>query len=201
LYKIFDEIFTNATDHSQRDTTMKKIQVNFMENGEISILNDGEGIPIEIHKELGKYVPEIIFGEFHTSSNYDDTEKRTVGGLNGYGSKLTNAFSKKFTVEICDGSKHFIQTWENNMTVKSVPKIKAKKAKSFTKISFIPDYTRFGMTGMDPDTRAMFLSRVYEGSAITNKNVSIYFDDQKIAVKNFEDFVNLFTDQPGCITK
>ena len=67
LYKIFDEIFTNATDHSQRDTTMKKIQVNFMENGEISILNDGEGIPIEIHKELGKYVPEIIFGEFHNN--------------------------------------------------------------------------------------------------------------------------------------
>jgi DNA topoisomerase-2 len=201
LYKIFDEIFTNATDHSQRDPTMKKIQVNFMDSGEISIMNDGEGIPIEIHKELGKYVPEIIFGEFHTSSNYDDTEKRTVGGLNGYGSKLTNAFSKKFTVEICDSSKHFIQTWENNMTVKSEPKIKTKKGKSFTKISFIPDYNRFGMTTLDADTRALFLSRVYEGSAITNKNVSIYFDDQKIPTKNFEDFVNLFTDSPRVYCK
>jgi len=201
LYKIFDEIFTNATDHSQRDPTMKKIQVNFMDSGEISIMNDGEGIPIEIHKELGKYVPEIIFGEFHTSSNYDDTEKRTVGGLNGYGSKLTNAFSKKFTVEICDSTKHFIQTWENNMCVKSEPKIKSKKGKSFTKISFIPDYTRFGMTTLDPDTRSLFLSRVYEGSAITNKNVSIYFDDQKIPTKNFEDFVNLFTDSPRVYCK
>jgi DNA topoisomerase-2 len=174
LYKIFDEIFTNATDHSQRDQTMKKIEVTFSDNGEISIMNDGEGIPIEIHKELGKYVPEIIFGEFHTSSNYDDTEKRTVGGLNGYGSKLTNAFSKKFTVEICDGTKHFIQTWENNMTKKSEPKIKSKKSKSFTKISFIPDYERFGMKCMDADTRALFLSRVYEGSAITNKNGGIF---------------------------
>jgi DNA topoisomerase-2 len=98
LYKIFDEIFTNATDHSQRDPSMKKIEVTFSD-GEITIINDGEGIPIEIHKELGKYVPEIIFGEFHTSSNYDDTEVRTVGGLNGYGSKLTNAFSKKFALK------------------------------------------------------------------------------------------------------
>jgi DNA topoisomerase-2 len=63
LYKIFDEIFTNATDHSQRDPSMKKIEVMFLD-GEITIMNDGEGIPIEIHKELGKYVPEIIFGEF-----------------------------------------------------------------------------------------------------------------------------------------
>jgi len=200
LYKIFDEIFTNATDHSQRDITMKKIEVLF-DNDEIIIINDGEGIPIEIHKELGKYVPEIIFGEFHTSSNYDDTEKRTVGGLNGYGSKLTNAFSKKFTVEICDSKSHYIQTWENNMSIKSVPKIKSKKCKSFTKISFIPDYERFGMKSMDNDTRALFLSRVYEGSAITNKNVSIYFDSQKIPTKNFEEFVTLFTDSPRVYTK
>ena len=192
LYKIFDEIFTNATDHSQRDESMKKIEVTFGENGEITVMNDGQGIPIEIHKEIGKYVPEIIFGEFHTSSNYDDTEKRTVGGLNGYGSKLTNAFSIKFTVEICDGTHHFIQTWENNMSKVSAPKIKSKKGKQFTKISFIPDYQRFGMTTMDPDTRSLFLSRVYEGSAITNKGVSIFFDSQKIPVKNFEEFVNLF---------
>jgi DNA topoisomerase-2 len=192
LYKIFDEIFTNATDHSQRDETMKRIEVTFSETGEIVVMNDGQGIPIEIHKELGKYVPEIIFGEFHTSSNYDDTEARTVGGLNGYGSKLTNAFSKTFTVEICDGKNHFIQTWQNNMSIRTEPKIKAKRSKSFTKISFIPDYQRFGMESLDADTRALFLSRVYEGSAITNKNVSIYFDSQKIATKNFEEFIGLF---------
>ena len=111
LYKIFDEIFTNAIDHSQRDPSLKKIEVSFdRNNGEITIFNDSEGIPIEIHKEHGKYVPEIIFGEFHTSSNYDDTEARTVGGLNGYGSKLTNAFSKSFIVEICDSKDKIFDT-------------------------------------------------------------------------------------------
>jgi len=194
LYKIFDEIFTNATDHSQRDQTMKKIEVTISE-GLITIMNDGEGIPIEIHKELGKYVPEIIFGEFHTSSNYDDTEQRTVGGLNGYGSKLTNAFSTLFTVEISDGKKHFIQTWENNMSKVAQPIIKSKKGKSFTKISFIPDYKRFGISSLDPDTHSLFLTRVYEGSAITNKSIGVYFNNEKISIKNFEDYTTLFVEK------
>ena len=73
LYKIFDEIFTNATDHSQRDSTLKKIEVSFdREVGKITIFNDGEGIPIEIHKEHNIYVPELIFGHLLTGSNYDD---------------------------------------------------------------------------------------------------------------------------------
>jgi len=194
LYKIFDEILTNATDHSQRDATLKKIEVNVnRETGEISIFNDGLGIPVEIHKELGKYVPEIIFGEFHTSSNYDDTEARTVGGLNGYGAKLTNAFSKKFVLEVCDGTKNFIQTWENNMSKSDGPKVSNSKKKAFVKITFIPDYYRFGMPdGLDEHTYLLFKSRVYDGSAITNKNVSIYFDSEKILIKDFESYVNLY---------
>jgi DNA topoisomerase-2 len=47
-------------------------------------------------------VPELIFGHLLTSSNYDDTEKKVTGGRNGYGAKLTNIFSKKFTVETAD---------------------------------------------------------------------------------------------------
>ena len=193
LYKIFDEIFTNATDHSQRDITLKKIEVNVI-NDEIVIFNDGGGIPIEIHKEIGKYVPEIIFGEFHTSSNYDDTEKRTVGGLNGYGSKLTNAFSKKFTVEICDSKNHYTQTWENNMSKMSSPVITKSKStsKSFTKISFIPDYNRFKMESMDSDFKDLILTRIYEGSAITDKRVSVSFNSEKINIKDFESYINLF---------
>jgi len=190
LYKIFDEIFTNATDHSQRDSTMKKIEVT-ISNDEISIFNDGNAIPVEVHKELGKYVPEIIFGEFHTSSNYDDTEARTVGGLNGYGAKLTNAFSKKFTIDICDGKSHFIQTWENNMSIVGKAKITASKKKSYTRISFVPDYTRFNVV-MNEDIINLFKTRVYEGSAITDKRISISFNNERVPIKTFQDYIKMF---------
>jgi len=190
LYKIFDEILTNATDHSQRDLLMKKIEITINAD-EIIIFNDGEAIPIEIHKEHGRYIPEIIFGEFNTSSNYDDTEARIVGGTNGLGAKLTNIFSKKFTVEICDGKNHYIQTWENNMSIKSEPKIKASKKKSFTKISFIPDYIRFNVIGLD-DTLLLLKTRVYEACAITDKRVSVFFNEEKLNIKSFEDYISFF---------
>ena len=69
----------------------------------ISIQNNGKGIPIEIHKEYNCYVPELIFGQLLTSSNYNDNQKKTTGGRNGYGAKLTNIFSKKFILDT--GSK------------------------------------------------------------------------------------------------
>ena len=59
----------------------------------ISVWNNGKGIPITIHKEHKIYVPELILGNLLTSSNYDDTEKKTTGGRNGFGAKLANVFS------------------------------------------------------------------------------------------------------------
>ena len=54
LYKIFDEILVNAADNKMRDDTMKYIKVNIdRESGEISVENDGKGIPIEMHEKEG----------------------------------------------------------------------------------------------------------------------------------------------------
>ena len=51
-----------------------------------------------MHSEHGCYVPELIFGHLLTGSNFDDDEKKTTGGRNGYGAKLANIFSTRFTV-------------------------------------------------------------------------------------------------------
>ena len=58
--------------------------------------NKGVGIDVEIHPEYKIYIPELIFANLMTSSNYDDTEERIFGGTHGLGSKLTAIFSKKF---------------------------------------------------------------------------------------------------------
>lgn len=59
-----------------------------VENGSISVWNDGKGIPIQMHKEHHMYVPELIFGNLLTGSNFDDNEKKTTGGRNGFGAKV-----------------------------------------------------------------------------------------------------------------
>lgn len=87
--KIFDEILTNATDHSYRDSSLSYIKVffNHPEKDMITVVNNGEGIPVEIHQEYGIYIPELIFGNLLTGSNYDDTIERKGAGTNGLGSK------------------------------------------------------------------------------------------------------------------
>ena len=95
LYKIFDEIVVNARDEFVRSTMtagmtpVKKIDISVMnKDGDciISVENDGDGIPIEENAE-GVMIPEMIFGQLLTSSNYDKTEQKVVGGKNGYGGK------------------------------------------------------------------------------------------------------------------
>lgn len=69
----------------------------------IRIWNNGKGIPVVEHKDEKMFVPTMIFGHLLTSSNYDDSERKVTGGRNGYGAKLCNIFSTKFTVETsCD---------------------------------------------------------------------------------------------------
>lgn len=106
LYKIFDEILVNAADNKQRDPKMDSVKVDIdTEQGVISVFNSGDGVPVEIHQEEGVYVPEMIFGHLLTSSNYDDSEKKTTGGRNGYGAKLANIFSVEFIIETADGRR------------------------------------------------------------------------------------------------
>lgn len=96
LYKVFDEILVNAIDHATRlkmqgrEEThhVKNIKVSIdKETGYIEVVNDGDGIEVALHPEHQIYIPELIFGNLLTSTNYDDKEERVIGGQNGLGSK------------------------------------------------------------------------------------------------------------------
>jgi CRISPR/Cas system CSM-associated protein Csm2 small subunit len=66
LYKIFDEILVNAADNKQRDASMSEIRVEIdREANRVSVMNNGKGIPVVVHKEHQIYVPELIFGAPH----------------------------------------------------------------------------------------------------------------------------------------
>lgn len=193
LYKIYDEILVNAIDQSTIDKTLDTISVN-IEGDEISVFNNGTGIPIEMHDEYKVYIPELIFGNLLTSSNYDDTIERTTGGRNGFGAKLANIFSKSFTIEIVDAKSHqmYTQTWTNNMTVKTKPIIKKTNIKGgYAKFTFVPDYEKFGMKGMEDDTLAIFEKRAYDVCACTEK-MKVYFNDKQLNIKSFEKYVDMY---------
>ncbi|OBT66159.1 hypothetical protein VE03_05077 [Pseudogymnoascus sp. 23342-1-I1] len=194
LYKIFDEIVVNAADNKQNDAGMKALKVTVdREKGEISVENDGRGIPIEIHDKEKIYIPEMIFGHLLTSSNYDDEESKTTGGRNGYGAKLCNVFSTSFTLETQDSKngKRYKQTWTDNMSKMGKAKITANKSADFTRITFTPDWEKFQMDGIDDDFEGLVKRRVYD-LAGTVKGVSVYLNGTKIKVNTFKKYIEMY---------
>lgn len=196
LYKIFDEILVNAADHKQRDPSMNSLKVEIdPENQLISVWNNGSGIPIEMHKKEKVYVPELIFGNLLTSSNYDDEEKKVVGGRNGFGAKLANIFSTEFTIETADtgSGKRYKQVFRNNMSEKDEAVIRSNpKKESYTKVSFSPDLSRFGMEYLDTDIVSLMKKRVYDIAGV-NSSLKVYLNGTKLPIKNFKDYVNLYS--------
>ena len=197
LFKIFDEILVNAADNYQNDKSMKYIKVT-IDRGKntIKVKNGGRGIPIEIHKKYNMYVPQLIFGNLLTSSNYNDNVKKVTGGRNGYGAKLTNIYSKTFIVETAysEVGKKYYQKFYNNMLKFDEPKIEDYSKDDYTCITFEPDLSRFGMTELDDDIVALFEKRVFDMAGITPKSVSVYLNNKKLNVKNFEDYIHMYLD-------
>ena len=209
LYKIFDEILVNAYDHYIRSknfpednqVTIIKVDIN-SDTNTISVYNNGEGIPVVIHQEHNIYVPELIFGELLTSSNYDKTEKKITGGKNGYGSKIASLFSNSFIVETVDGKnqKKYIQEYKNNMEYKSKPKISKSTSKPYTKITFQPDFNLLGkgeINHLDEDIINLFNRRVLDMTACTDESVSVYWNNKKINCKSFEKYVEMYIGPKG----
>ena len=203
-FKIFDEIVVNAIDQYTRtreSTDPKTIRVRNIrvdynrESGEISVFNDGDGIPVEKYQGEDVYIPELIFGSLLTSSNYTEGEKKHVGGKNGYGAKLANIFSKQFTIETIDHNlkKSFKMTFFDNMTKREKPEIKACRTKPFTRISYIPDYSRLGgQSKLSEDMIKIIEKRTFDMAACTDDKTSVYLNGEKVEHKNFEKYTSMY---------
>ena len=189
--KLFDEIISNSVDESKRkDTKLNAIKVEVSkENGTIMVWDNG-GIPVEMHNKEKKYIPELCFGVMRAGSNFNDDESREGVGTNGLGSVAANIFSKEFRVETADGKNRFTQIYTNNLSKKTKPEITATGS-HYTKITYHPDFERFGMTGIDDDTFKLIESRVYEVAG-TNPNLKICFNGKNTFINSFEEYCRMF---------
>jgi DNA gyrase/topoisomerase IV subunit B len=190
--KLFDEIVSNSVDESKRSDKLNQIHVTLNRStGEISIWDNG-GIPVIVHTELKVYIPEMIFSNLRAGSNFNDDESRIVAGTNGVGASLTNIFSKRFTVKTADGKNEFVQTFTENMSKKTDPKIKSTD-KNFTEISYLPDFSRFGMTGIDEIHVEMIRKRLIDIAAC-NPQLKVQFNNEKFRFRTFKEYADLYID-------
>jgi len=198
LLKIFDEILVNAIDRNSlhpKHVTSIAVAID-KETGSVTIENNGPlgGISIKMHETEGLWNPELVFGHLLTSTNYDDSQKRIVGGRNGYGAKLANIYSTEFSVVIKDHEtkQTYTQSWSKNMTVCDPPKIKKHSgATSSVAITFTPEWKRFGMSKMDDAIYKIFQKRVWDANICTTQNCKVKFNDELLTKQTFEAYAKM----------
>ena len=206
LYKLFDEGIVNCRDHVVRLREKKKrkeknivpvSQINIevdKKTGVITMYNDGNGIDVAKHPENNLWIPEMIFGHLRTSTNYNKNEKKIVGGKNGFGFKLVLIYSKWGKIETVDHvrKKKYKQTFRDNLNIIEEPVITKTKSTPYTKVTFLPDYKRFGIDTLTDDMFNLFKKRTYDIGIVTDTNVSVTFNSKPVHDKNFEQYVDLY---------
>jgi len=205
LFKCFDEGIVNARDHAVRMAQKQKKSKDVIpvknisievddKTGVITMTNDGNGIDVAKHPEYDLWIPEMIFGHLRTSTNYDKNEKKIVGGKNGFGFKLVLIYSKWGTIETVDHirKKKYTQRFENNLETIQPPTIKRSTVKPYTKVSWLPDYKRFGIDNLTPTMFKLFKKRTYDIAAVTDKQVIVKFNGNTLPIRTFEQYINMY---------
>jgi DNA topoisomerase-2 len=205
LFKLFDEGIVNCRDHVVRMLQaiasgqsnclpVSNIEITISEDGTITMLNDGNGIDVAQHPEHKTWIPQMIFGELRTSTNYDKEEKKIVGGKNGFGFKLVLIWSTYGSVETIDHVRglKYTQEFRDNLSEICEPIITKCKNKPYTKVTFKPDYARLGLDGLSNDTISLLKKRIYDVAAVTDKSIKVKYNGELIPVKNFQQYIDMY---------
>ena len=202
FYKLIDELLVNAHDHvirmRQRKTELvKHIEIECKPDY-FSIENDGKSIDVAKHPDHDMYIPQLIFGELLTSTNYDKEEKKLVGGKNGYGVKLVNIFGKQLDIDIVDNERglSYKQTFSDNMTKVSTPVIKASKGKPHVKLTWRPDFARFGYTEIPEPMLNLIQRRVWDLAMTVGKEVKVTWNGELVKCRTLQDYAKAYECDP-----
>jgi len=202
FYKLIDELLVNAHDQAIRlrqsgsADQVKKINVLCDPVG-FTIENDGEPIDVAEHPEHKVWIPQMIFGELLTSTNYNKDEKKLVGGKNGYGVKLVNIFAKEMKVIVHDKARKLLyqQTFADNMTKIGKPEVTTPKKKPdvlSVAVGWKPDFARFGMTEITDSMRRLIERRVWDLAMTLGKDVKVSYNNELVKCRSLLEYAKSF---------
>lgn len=195
LIKIFKEPLDNTIDEAIR-TNFKmsnKIEVT-IKDGVIQILDNGRGIPSgmgedEHHKPT--LIADLCWCHLDAGSNFDDEEDNTSIGQNGEGVCLTNIFSTKFVGETQDGKKFTKLECSNNLGTKDIQQTDPKNKKTFTKVTFHPDYSKFGVSTFEDLNHMDLILFDLVTCSVNYPEIDFYLNGELIKY-DFDKFIALF---------
>lgn len=173
LHHLVYEAVDNAIDEALAGHCTE-VNIIIHKDGSITIIDNGRGIPVDIHPKFNRPALEIVMTKLHAGGKFDKKTYKVSGGLHGVGISVTNALSKSLIVEVMRNNKVYQQKYERGEPVNELQVI-GETEKRGTKITFIPDNEIFPVTEFHFDT----LSSRFRELAFLNKGLKISVKDER----------------------
>ncbi|MCF6154041.1 MAG: DNA topoisomerase (ATP-hydrolyzing) subunit B [Candidatus Brocadia sp.] len=173
LHHLVEEVVCNSVDEAVAGFC-ENISVKINADGSLAVIDDGRGIPVDVHKETNKSALEVVMTTLHAGGKFEHKSYKVSGGLHGVGVSVVNALSEWMEVEVRRDEHMYFQRYEKG-EVKSPVELRGVTKKRGTRVVFKPDPEIFEDTTFCYETIAKRL-REY---AFLNKGLKITLSDER----------------------
>jgi DNA gyrase subunit B len=173
LHHLVYEVVDNSVDEALAGFC-ENIEVTLHLDNSVTVVDDGRGIPVDMHPTEGKPAVEVVLTKLHAGGKFDKGAYKVSGGLHGVGVSVVNALSEWLEVEIYHDGDVYHQRYERGNPVTAL-EIAGKTGRRGTKVTFYPDAEIFETLEFSFDTLAARLQEL----AFLNRGLRIALDDAR----------------------
>jgi DNA gyrase subunit B len=174
LHHLVFEVTDNSVDEALAGSC-DEIQITIHPDLSVTVVDNGRGIPVEIHPQSGKSALEVVHTVLHSGAKFGGGGYKVASGLHGVGVSAVNALSEWLEVEVKRGGKTHFQRYERGIPVSPVKAVGGKVKGTGTKTTFMPDQQIFNTLDYKFDA----LAQRFREMAFLTKGLKIYFLDER----------------------